>query len=99
MVVAGSAPNWRNGVILAQENDRWIVSAGGFLGDDAPDNESGFLAYLATLPTKEICDIVARAEPLTDLLWVTSLLKPPLVVLSHTFKMAMQSASMSNHAA
>ena len=66
MVVAGSAPNWRNGVILAQENDRWIVSAGGFLGDDAPDNESGFLAYLATLPTKEIRDVVASAEPLTD---------------------------------
>ena len=35
IVVAGSAPNWRNGVILAQENDSWTVSAGGFLGDDA----------------------------------------------------------------
>ena len=29
IVVAGSAPNWRNGVILAQENDSWTVSAGG----------------------------------------------------------------------
>ena len=66
IVVAGSAPNWRNGVMLAQENDSWIVSAGGFLGDDAPDNDQGFLAYLATLPTMEIHDVVARAEPLTD---------------------------------
>ncbi|CAB3793099.1 hypothetical protein LMG28614_03650 [Paraburkholderia ultramafica] len=66
IVVAGSAPNWRNGVMLAQERDSWIVSAGGFLGDDAPDNEQGFLAYLATLPTMEIHDVVARAEPLTD---------------------------------
>lgn len=65
VVVAGSAPNWRNGVILAQEHDRWIVSTGGFLGDDAPDHDEGFLAYLATLPTKEIHDVVARAEPLT----------------------------------
>jgi 2-polyprenyl-6-methoxyphenol hydroxylase-like FAD-dependent oxidoreductase len=65
IVVAGSAPNWRNGVMLAQENDSWIVSAGGFLGDDAPDNDQGFLAYLATLPTMEIHDVVARAEPLT----------------------------------
>src|SRR6185312_2236989 len=65
MVVAGSAPSWRNGVILAQEHDRWIVSTGGFLGDDAPDHDEGFLAFLATLPTKEIHDIVATAEPLT----------------------------------
>lgn len=66
IVVAGSAPNWRSGVMLAQENDSWIVSTGGFLGDDAPDNDQGFLAYLATLPTMEIHDVVARAEPLTD---------------------------------
>ena len=66
IVVAGSAPNWRNGVLLAQENDSWIVSAGGYLGDDAPDDDQGFLAYLATLPTMEIHDVVARAEPLTD---------------------------------
>jgi 2-polyprenyl-6-methoxyphenol hydroxylase-like FAD-dependent oxidoreductase len=66
IVVAGSAPTWRSGVMLAQENDSWIVSTGGFLGDDAPGNDRGFLAYLATLPTMEIHDIVARAEPLTD---------------------------------
>jgi hypothetical protein len=52
--------------MLAQEDDSWIVSAGGFLGDDAPDNDQGFLAYLATLPTAEIHDVVARAEPLSD---------------------------------
>jgi 2-polyprenyl-6-methoxyphenol hydroxylase-like FAD-dependent oxidoreductase len=66
VVVAGSAPNWRNGIMLAQENDRWIVSTGGFLGDDAPGNDQGFLAFLATLPTMEIHDIVARGEPLGE---------------------------------
>jgi 2-polyprenyl-6-methoxyphenol hydroxylase-like FAD-dependent oxidoreductase len=66
LIVAGSEPTWRNGVLLAQENDSWTVSTGGFLGDDAPDNHQGFLAYLATLPTPDIHDIVARAEPLTD---------------------------------
>lgn len=65
IVVAGSEPNWRNGVILAQESDNWIVSTGGFLGDEAPDNDEGFLAYLATLPTVEIHDIVATAEPMS----------------------------------
>ncbi|BCQ26203.1 monooxygenase [Caballeronia sp. NK8] len=66
IVIAGSAPNWRNGVMLAQENESWIVSTGGYLGDDAPDDDEGFLAYLATLPTMEIHDVVARAEPLSD---------------------------------
>nr|WP_238812935.1 monooxygenase [Paraburkholderia sp. SG-MS1] len=66
IVIAGSAPHWRNGVMLAQESDSWIVSAGGYLGDDAPDDDEGFLAYLATLPTMEIHDVVASAEPLSD---------------------------------
>jgi 2-polyprenyl-6-methoxyphenol hydroxylase-like FAD-dependent oxidoreductase len=66
IVIAGSAPNWRNGVIIALSDDTWTVSVGGFLGDDAPANDTEFLAYLATLPTKEIHDVVARAEPLTD---------------------------------
>src|SRR5262249_3165078 len=39
IIVAGSAPNWRNGVILAQEHNSWTVSTGGFLGDDAPDDD------------------------------------------------------------
>ena len=66
LVVAGSAPYWRNGVMLAQEGGSWTVSTGGFLGDDAPDENRGFLAFLATLPTMEIHDVVSRAEPLTD---------------------------------
>ena len=75
IVVAGSAPNWRNGVMLAQEHDSWIVSTGGFLGDDAPDNDQGFLAYLATLPTMAIRDVVARAEPLSAITGATAM--PP----------------------
>ena len=66
IVVVGSAPNWRNGALLAQEGDSWIVSTGGFLGDEAPDDDQGFLAYLATLPTMAIHDVVANAEPLSD---------------------------------
>lgn len=66
IVIAGSAPNWRNGVIIALDDNTWTVSVGGFLGDDAPANDAEFLAYLATLPTKEIHDVVATAEPLTD---------------------------------
>jgi 2-polyprenyl-6-methoxyphenol hydroxylase-like FAD-dependent oxidoreductase len=66
VVVAGSWPNWRNGTILFQTSDRWIVSIGGYLGDHAPDDHQMFVAYAGSLPTPDIHDIVARAEPLTD---------------------------------
>jgi len=66
VVVAGSEPNWRNGVILFQSEDCWIVSVGGYFGDVAPDNEQMFAAYTGSFPTQEIHDIVAKAEPLSE---------------------------------
>ena len=66
VVVAGSGPNWRNGTILFQAEDRWIVSIGGYFGDHAPDDPQLFAAYAGSLPTPDIHDIVAHAEPLTD---------------------------------
>ena len=38
VVIAGRGPNWRNGTILFQTEDRWIVSIGGYFGipSDAP---------------------------------------------------------------
>jgi 2-polyprenyl-6-methoxyphenol hydroxylase-like FAD-dependent oxidoreductase len=66
VVIAGSGPNWRNGVILYQTADRWIVSIGGYFGDHAPDDEEMFKVYAGSLPTLDIYDIVAHAEPLSD---------------------------------
>jgi 2-polyprenyl-6-methoxyphenol hydroxylase-like FAD-dependent oxidoreductase len=66
VVVAGSGPNWRNGVVLYQTEDTWIVSVGGFFGDHAADDDMLFAAYCGSLPTPEIYDIVAHAEPLSD---------------------------------
>jgi 2-polyprenyl-6-methoxyphenol hydroxylase-like FAD-dependent oxidoreductase len=65
VVVAGSAPNWRNGAVLFQTEDRWIVSIGGYFGDHAPDDDQMFAAYAGSLPTPDIHDIVAHGEPLT----------------------------------
>lgn len=65
VVIAGSGPNWRNGTILYQTEDRWIVSIGGYFGDHAPDDEQMFAAYAGSLPTSDIYDIVAHAEPLS----------------------------------
>jgi 2-polyprenyl-6-methoxyphenol hydroxylase-like FAD-dependent oxidoreductase len=66
VVIAGSAPNWRNGVVLAQSADRWIVSIGGYLGDHAPADEQMFSAYAASLTAPEIHQVVTSAEPLSE---------------------------------
>jgi 2-polyprenyl-6-methoxyphenol hydroxylase-like FAD-dependent oxidoreductase len=66
VVIAGSAPNWRNGVVLAQSADRWIVSIGGYLGDHAPTDEQMFAAYAASLTAPEIHQVVSTAEPLAE---------------------------------
>jgi 2-polyprenyl-6-methoxyphenol hydroxylase-like FAD-dependent oxidoreductase len=66
VVVAGNEPNWRNGAILFQSEDCWIVSIGGYFGDHAPDNAQMFAAYAGSFPTSEIRDIVAHAKPLSD---------------------------------
>jgi 2-polyprenyl-6-methoxyphenol hydroxylase-like FAD-dependent oxidoreductase len=66
VVVAGSEPNWRNGAVLFQREDRWIVSIGGFFGDHAPGDYQMYAAYAGSFPTSEIHDIVAHAEPLSD---------------------------------
>ena len=66
VVIAGSGPNWRNGVILYQAEDRWIVSIGGYFGDHAPDDDQSFAAYAGSLPASDIYDIVAHAEPLSE---------------------------------
>ena len=66
VVIAASGPNWRGGAMLFQTADRWIVMIGGFLGDHAPAEEKAFAAYARSLPTPDIHDIVAHAEPVTD---------------------------------
>ena len=66
VVVAGNEPNWRNGAILFQAEDRWIVSMGGYFGDLAPTDEQMHAAYASSFPTPEFHQIVANAEPLSD---------------------------------
>ncbi len=67
VIVAACPPDWRFGAILSQEGDRWIVSLGGYLGDHAPTDESGFLDFARGLQKPEIFDVIKDAEPLCPL--------------------------------
>ncbi|NEK56447.1 hypothetical protein GCU56_00975 [Geodermatophilus sabuli] len=64
--IAGTPADPRGGVMIAQEDDRWIVSVGGILGDAAPLDHAGFTAFTATLPSPLIHEVVRDAEPLGD---------------------------------
>ncbi|WP_375504036.1 FAD-dependent oxidoreductase [uncultured Nostoc sp.] len=66
-IITPSLPNWRSGVILAQEGDRWIVSIGGYLGDHAPTDEKGFLEFAKAMPAQEFYEIIKDAEPLSEI--------------------------------
>jgi len=52
--------------LFPMENDRWIVSAGGWFGDHPPTDESQYLEFIRRLPVSDIYDVVSRAEPLSD---------------------------------
>jgi 2-polyprenyl-6-methoxyphenol hydroxylase-like FAD-dependent oxidoreductase len=67
LVMAGCQPGWRFGVILAQEDDRWIVTLGGYLGDRPPMDEAGHIEFARSLPKPEIFEVIKDAEPLTPL--------------------------------
>jgi len=67
-IIGACAPDWRFGAILAQEGDRWIVTLGGYLGDQPPTDDSGFIAFAQSLQKPEIFDVVRVAEPLCPLM-------------------------------
>jgi 2-polyprenyl-6-methoxyphenol hydroxylase-like FAD-dependent oxidoreductase len=66
VVVRGGAPDYRFGVALAQEDDSWIVSTGGYFGDAAPRDEEGLRAFVRSLPAHELGEIVGSAEPISS---------------------------------
>ena len=66
LAIAGAPPHGRNGVVLPWEDDRWIVTLGGFNGDFAPLDPAGFVEFARGLPTPEIYNLIKDAEPLTE---------------------------------
>jgi len=64
-IIAACPPDWRFGVILSQEGDRWIVTIGGYLGDQVASDDSSFVEFARSLQKPEIFDVVKDAEPLS----------------------------------
>jgi len=67
VILGACRPDWRFGVILAQEQDRWIVTLGGYFGDYAPSDDAGYIEFARGLQKPEIFEVIKDAEPLTPL--------------------------------
>jgi 2-polyprenyl-6-methoxyphenol hydroxylase-like FAD-dependent oxidoreductase len=55
----------RAGILSRIEGDRWIVSLSGYVGEQPPLDDEGFLAFARSLPRPEIHDLLKDAEPLS----------------------------------
>lgn len=66
LIAAVAPPNRRSGVVLAQENDRWMVTLVGCLGDVPEPTHEGMLEFARGLPNSAIYELMRHGEPLTD---------------------------------
>jgi 2-polyprenyl-6-methoxyphenol hydroxylase-like FAD-dependent oxidoreductase len=65
VVMAACRPDWRGAGMLAQEADRWIVSMGGYFGDQPPQDDAGYIEFARSLQKPDIYNVIKVAEPLS----------------------------------
>lgn len=56
----------RGGILLPEENGRWVVTLVGIAGDYPPTDEAGFLAFARNLSTPRLYEVIKDATPLSD---------------------------------
>lgn len=69
LLVDNAPPHFtRAGAILNVEKGRWLVTAQGVNGDYAPTDEAGWLAFLQSLRSPVLYEVLQRAKPLSDII-------------------------------
>jgi 2-polyprenyl-6-methoxyphenol hydroxylase-like FAD-dependent oxidoreductase len=66
VIITPTAENLRGGTMNAQENDTWIVTLFGYLGEEPPVDLDGFKEFAGALAAKDIEDVLQNAEPLDE---------------------------------
>lgn len=56
----------RGGALMPVEGDRWLCTLGGWAGDYPPIDPEGYLEFARSLAAPDICNVVSKAEPLSD---------------------------------
>lgn len=66
LIVAASPEQPRGGVLLSQEGDRWILTAAGYLGAQAPLTHAGLLEYVGGMAVPALYEVLKDAEPVSE---------------------------------
>jgi 2-polyprenyl-6-methoxyphenol hydroxylase-like FAD-dependent oxidoreductase len=67
VLMGACLPDFRVGALLPQEGERWTVTLGGYMDDQVPMDDDGFLEFARGLQKPEIFNVIQNAEPLTPL--------------------------------
>jgi 2-polyprenyl-6-methoxyphenol hydroxylase-like FAD-dependent oxidoreductase len=70
-LIAAAPHNPRGGVMVAQENDRWIVTLFGYFENKPPTEEREFVEFARTLEAPDIYHVIKDAEPLGEIIPAT----------------------------
>jgi 2-polyprenyl-6-methoxyphenol hydroxylase-like FAD-dependent oxidoreductase len=62
VIVAATHATRRGAAMLAMEDDRWIVTLFGYLGERPPTDPDGFRAWAATLAAPDVHEVISSAE-------------------------------------
>jgi 2-polyprenyl-6-methoxyphenol hydroxylase-like FAD-dependent oxidoreductase len=65
-VQAATPANPRAGVLARLENDQWLLTLAGILGDRPPTDPGGFLAFARSLAFPDIYEAIRDVEPLDE---------------------------------
>jgi 2-polyprenyl-6-methoxyphenol hydroxylase-like FAD-dependent oxidoreductase len=62
VIVAATHATRRGAAMLAMEDDRWIVTLFGYMGERPPTDPDGFRAWAATLAAPDVHEVISSAE-------------------------------------
>jgi 2-polyprenyl-6-methoxyphenol hydroxylase-like FAD-dependent oxidoreductase len=65
ILIQSEVSNKRLGCAELLEDGSWLVTLCGFLGEQAPLDDQGFLQFAAQLPSRDLYDAIKDLEPLT----------------------------------
>ena len=65
-LVAATPQHPRTGAMQRLEDDRWMVTLAGIVGDHPPTDADGFVEFARSLPFPDIWESIREAEPLDD---------------------------------
>ncbi len=66
-VVSGAPTSTRYAAILAAEDNRWVITLVGTVGDYPPLDEPGWMRFAASLPVPAVHELVSKARSLTKI--------------------------------